>query len=350
MAVSRLFMETAPTTPTADLATLETLHDLAQHGHWAAVQGMLTADPALGDGGRHPRSLVTLLHAAAAQGRLNEVRWLVEAKGSNLALRNDLRRTPLDVAVMAGLADGRTVDVVEYLWAWARQAPHSTDLILRLANRAIPTARAAEPSSEMLLLLLQRASTEELNYQDHRFYTPLACACVRGYAGIARLLLLAGAEAYETYLFSGSNAVGWDRGNCNALVKAQAVFESDPPAVRLAKARCVEMIQTAPRVVLLRKGRKVHESLAMVLAADANMEKEDDGAMLLRGKLGGMAFLCERRAGQWPVVEIRTHALEGEDKDDTARLDVCIRHVVGGGLVEDLWQELLGMLMDVGSA
>ena len=65
----------------------------------------------------------------------------------------------------------------------------------------------------------------------------------KGYAKVARLLLLAGAEAYGTYPFGATNAVKWDPGNCNALLKAQAVSRNDSAKVRAAKKRCVALIE-----------------------------------------------------------------------------------------------------------
>lgn len=141
----------------------------------------------------------------------------------------------LEYATVGGVAG---VEVVEYLMT--HHAPEDADHLLKIVWGL---GTDEEEYLEVVTCVLRYTKGETLNYIDHRFYTPLASACVRGYAKVAHLLLLAGAEAYETYPFSNSNAVKWDPGNRNALLKAQAIFGSDSANKRAAKLRCVALIE-----------------------------------------------------------------------------------------------------------
>lgn len=55
-------------------------------------------------------------------------------------------------------------------------------------------------------------------------------------------------------------------------------------------------------------------------------------------KLGGMSFLCDRvQRVALPIVDIN-----GEGANEV--VGACVRHVVEGGLVPDVWREVLEML------
>jgi len=190
-------------------------------------------------GRRDPQTGRTLLHNAASQGNSDIVRWLIEGKKINIAAQDLKGVTVLECVTILGCAAGvAVVEVVEYLMA--HHAPEDADHLLKIV-RGMGTDE--EKYLEVVACVLRYTKGETLNYIDHHYYTPLACACVRGYAKVAHLLLLAGAEAYETYPFSHSNAVKWDPGNRNALVKAKAIFGRDSAKKRAARLRCVALIE-----------------------------------------------------------------------------------------------------------
>jgi len=103
-------------------------------------------------------------------------------------------------------------------------------------------------------------------------------------------------------------------------------------------------LQTTPRIVLLRKWRELHGAITFlkpVMEAAEEMDDDREKAMQLaeaREKLGGMSFLCDRvEPAALPIVEIN----EGGANEVVG---ACVRHVVEGGLVPDVWREVLEML------
>lgn len=139
------------------------------------------------------------------------------------------------------LARGRkhfTVPVIQYLCT--RRAQKDPGYVLRMVEEL---GELEEEALALFALLVAYSSRTALNHRDHRYYTALASACVHGYAKFAKVLLLGGAEAYAKHAFLGTNAVSWDRGNCNALIKAQVVFKRQTPGIRAAKIRCEVMIE-----------------------------------------------------------------------------------------------------------
>lgn len=220
-----------------DYPALNALVTTVSANNWDLVKTLLEADHSLLDNGDYRvRTGRTLLHRAASNGNLDTLRWLIEEKGCNIAARDYRGEALLSHATSMGRTDN--VPVVEYLFE--RHAPEDANHLMELLNERYTTE---DTILEVFCCVLRCTTGETLNYMDHRFYTPLATACVRGYAKIVRLLLLAGAEAYETYPFGGINAVEWDPGNRNALLKAQAVFRNDSAEKHAAKERCVALIE-----------------------------------------------------------------------------------------------------------
>lgn len=203
---------------------------------WKTVKALVEANPELADRHRDIGTQRTLLHKATIGGSLYYIRWLIEERGCNIAVRDYQGWPVLKYATYQGRAD--FVPVVEYLFE--RRAPEDANHLMELLNEQYT---AWEQHLELFTCVLRCTSSKTLNYIDYRYYTPLASACIKGYAKVARLLLLAGAEAYETYPFGATNAVEWDPGNRNALLKAQAVCRYDSAKVHAAKERCVALIE-----------------------------------------------------------------------------------------------------------
>lgn len=220
-----------------DYPALKALHPAVCANNWDLIKAFLEADPGLLNNGDYKvRTGSTLLHHAAFYGNLDALRWLVEERGCNIAARDSKGGTLLCHATLFGLA--ANVPVVEYLFT--HHAPEDAD---HLMENVQGLGTAEERRLELITCVLRYTTRGSLNYLDDRFYAPLASACIKGYAKIVRLLLLAGAEAYETYPFGATNAVEWDPGNRNALLKAQAVFRNDSAEKRTAKLRCVALIE-----------------------------------------------------------------------------------------------------------
>lgn len=222
-----------------DPFTLNLIFDSASMGMWDTIPPLLEADPRLASLG-DPVTGKSLLHMAAFQGNLNIVRWLIEEIGCSIAEQDPSGRSALYHATRVD-APPKSALVVEYLCE--HHALIDADDVMRIVDMGTSFPRGETCGLKTLRCMLRYSTCEAVNYMDHRFYTPLACACVRGYAKIVHLLLLAGAEAYETYSFGGINAVEWDPGNRNALIKAQAVFRNDSAEKRAAKLRCVALIE-----------------------------------------------------------------------------------------------------------
>lgn len=101
-------------------------------------------------------------------------------------------------------------------------------------------------------------------------------------------------------------------------------------------------LQTVPRVVLLRKCRELQGATTLFKPVmEATDNDDDEKAMQLgeaRERLGGMGFLCDRvQRIALPVIEINEEAADEV-------VVACVRHVVEGGLVLDVWREVLEML------
>lgn len=223
--------------PELEPSTLKKVCDAVRYDDWTTVEALIEADPRLVDNEDYNFTMrTTLLHEAALQGNSDIVRWLIEERKCNIATRNAKGGTVLHLATLQ--ARHWKIPVVEYLFE--RHAPEDANHLMELLNQLYKTE---DLTLEVFCCVLRCTSIETLNYMDHRFYTPLTSACIKGYAKVARLLLFAGAEAYETYPFNGTNAVKWDPGNRNALLKAQAVFRNDSAEVRAAKERCVALIE-----------------------------------------------------------------------------------------------------------
>lgn len=98
-----------------------------------------------------------------------------------------------------------------------------------------------------------------------------------------------------------------------------------------------------PRIVLLRKccelyGASTLLKPAMEAAEDDDDHKKETQLAEARQKLGEMSFLYDRvHRVALPIIEIN-----GEGANEV--VGACVRHVVEGGLVPDMWREVLEML------
>ena len=105
------------------------------------------------------------------------------------------------------------------------------------------------------------------------------------------------------------------------------------------KYASIHILQTVPRVVLLRKCRVLHGATTdLKPAMEMNDDDHEKATQLVeaRQKLGAMS--CDRvQQVDLPIVEIN-----GEGANEA--VVACVRHVVEGGLVPDVWREVLEML------
>ena len=124
------------------------------------------------------------LHAAAEEGNVDIVKSLLE-RGTDVCIRNDHDRTPLNLAAMKG-----NLEVVRLLIEWGAAEVDSRD-----KSGWTPLHEASRHGHlEVSRVLVDYGAN--VNAREHSHYTPMHLSAEQGHLGIAKLLLERGADMH----------------------------------------------------------------------------------------------------------------------------------------------------------
>lgn len=149
---------------------------------WVSLPGC-GRNQSYGDADLAQKHGVTALHAAAMNGRLDNVKLLV-ASGADVTKRDQRKRTPFFLACESG-------DEETALFLAEQIAETNLDVFTQRSDVGKSPLRkaAARGHLNMVRILLDKVDSEGINQQDTRFgRTPLHAACSGGYHGVMELL------------------------------------------------------------------------------------------------------------------------------------------------------------------